>query len=106
MQVYRLRRSEETYLGLLRWQVYWLLLERELSGLAIKSIDELPLDKALELFYLHYPTGKKDEHTVEALLAHIGYHTLTIELFAKTCEISPSTTPQRIYELLTGKTPS
>ena len=49
--------------------------------------------------------GRKEEQTVEALLTHIGYHTLTIELFAKTCEISPSTTPQKIYQLLEGKTP-
>ena len=84
------------------WQVL-VTSRKELSGLAVKRIDELPPAKALELFYLYYPGGEKEEGTVRKLLEHIGYHTLSIELFAKICKKSPSTTPQKIYRLLQEK---
>ena len=76
---------------------------KKIPGLYPKQIDELPPDKALELFYAHYPQGLQVEEEVKSLLAYIGYHTLTIELFAKTCRKSPSVNPTLILEKLKGK---
>lgn len=84
------------------WQVL-ITSRKELPGLAVKRLDELPPEEAFELFYLHYPKGKEQAEEVEALLKHIGYHTLTLELFAKTCEKSPSTNPAKILNLLQQK---
>ncbi|MDW3651936.1 MAG: tetratricopeptide repeat protein [Bacteroidia bacterium] len=84
------------------WQVL-ITSRKELSGLAVKRLDELPREEALELFYLHYPQRKYEAEDVESLLEHIGYHTLTLELFAKTCQKSPSTTPEKILKLLQEK---
>jgi tetratricopeptide (TPR) repeat protein len=76
---------------------------KKLPGLYPIHIEELPPEQALELFYLYYPKGKKEESIVNQLLKYIGYHTLTIELFAKSCDISPSTTPQKILQLVHGQ---
>lgn len=84
------------------WQVL-ITSRKELSGLAVKRLDELPPEEALDLFYLHYPQGQQEAKDVEALLEHIGYHTLTLELFAKTCEKSPNTNPDKILKLLQEK---
>ena len=76
---------------------------KEIPGLYQKRIDELPRAEALELFYTFYPQGLKEEEEIKSLLAYIGYHTLTIELFAKTCRKSPSVNPVLILDKLKGK---
>ena len=76
---------------------------KKVPGLYPKPIDELPPAKALELFYAHYPQGLQVEEEIKSLLEYIGYHTLTIELFAKTCRKSPSVNPTLILDKLKGK---
>ncbi|NOT51467.1 MAG: tetratricopeptide repeat protein [Chitinophagaceae bacterium] len=53
------------------------------SGFKIIEIETLPKGKAKELFKAYYK-NPADEKDVEDLLTEIGYHTLTIELLAKT----------------------
>ena len=76
---------------------------KEIPGLYPRRIHELSSDKALELFFIHYPQGYKVKEQIESLIAYIGYHTLTVELFAKTCRKSPSVNPALILEKLKGK---
>ncbi|MEM8523084.1 MAG: tetratricopeptide repeat protein [Bacteroidota bacterium] len=49
------------------------------------ELDFLSPEKALELFYEHY-TREQDDDLVDAILREIDYHTLTVELFAKTIQ--------------------
>ncbi|MEM7512540.1 MAG: tetratricopeptide repeat protein [Bacteroidota bacterium] len=85
------------------WQV--LLTSRQrLNGVTIKKIDELSPEEAKKLFLLHYPAGKNQREDIQALCAYIGYHTLTIELFAKCCQTySLTATPAKILALLKEK---
>jgi len=48
------------------------------------AIHSLPLPQARALFCELYPLGSQSPHEVNQLLDHIGLHTLTIELVAKT----------------------
>lgn len=52
-------------------------------GLPWVRITELKADHAKDLFYAHF-TRDKDDAALEELLRMVGYHTLTIELLAKT----------------------
>ena len=65
-------------------------------------LDVLSPEKAKELFYRHNPNGINHEKDIENLLKHIGYHTLTIELLAKSCQASKLNrfTPSRVLELI------
>lgn len=58
----------------------------ELSDVHIIRLDELSSEEATELFYLHYPKGRSYADDVKELVATIGFHTLTIELLAKSCQ--------------------
>lgn len=68
------------------------------------TIGQLPKDKAMELFLHHAPRAKGDAQVPE-LLELIGYHTLMIELLAKTYEanifldtIADMLTPLKEYD--------
>ena len=67
------------------WKVILTSRER-IPPFPIFELDTLNAEKALELFYTHYTKKDKQEDDVKALLEHIGYHTLTIELLAKLCQ--------------------
>ena len=85
------------------WQVL-LTSRQQLNGFTIKKVDELSPEEAKKLFLLHYPAGKDQLKDIESLCAYIGYHTLTIELFAKCCQThNLSVSPARILALLKEK---
>lgn len=66
------------------WQV--LITSRMmLPGYEVVPLDTISPDAAETLFYAHY-TFDCPAAEVKALLESIGYHTLTVELFAKTLE--------------------
>ncbi len=73
-----------------------------------KILDELPPDEAVELFDTYYKKEYNPE-TLEKFLVLIGYHTLTIELTAKTLERSMGRVTlgdiHRIFEDRTYDTP-
>ena len=73
---------------------------KDIPGLFPKRIDELVPHEAQELFYAFYPSGRSEAEAVKNLLEHIGYHTLSIELFAKTCQKVPSANPSHLLEKL------
>ncbi|MCB0852136.1 MAG: AAA family ATPase, partial [Bacteroidetes bacterium] len=69
------------------WQV--LITSREdLDFVKTFSLDVLDKEEAIKLFLTHYPKAEREMAAVEELLEYIGYHTLTIELLAKTCSTS------------------
>ena len=76
---------------------------KEIPGLYQKQIDELPPDQALMLFYAYYPQGHTVEDEIKSLIAYIGYHTLTIELLAKTCRNNLSANPSHLLKKLEEK---
>ncbi len=64
------------------WQV--LITSRQrLTGYSILPLDKLQPSEARELFLFYYPYPSNSK-AIEKLLEAIDYHTLTIELFAKT----------------------
>ncbi|WP_020597890.1 tetratricopeptide repeat protein [Spirosoma panaciterrae] len=66
------------------WQV--LITSRQtLTGYTVLPLDRLSEEAATKLFTTHYTYSYSSEE-VSALLAAIEYHTLTVELFAKTLE--------------------
>ncbi len=70
------------------WKV--LVTSREkLHGFTEYELGFLSPTDAKRLFYLHYQREQADV-LVEEILEIIGYHTLTIELLAKTCQTHPS----------------
>ncbi|MEL6671673.1 MAG: tetratricopeptide repeat protein [Bacteroidota bacterium] len=84
------------------WQVL-ITSRKDLPGLAKKNLGELSPENAYELFTHYYLPKQGEEKDTETLLAQVGYHTLTIELFARCCAKSPATTPKKILALLEKK---
>lgn len=81
------------------WHV--LVTSREnLSVFAEYQLDSLPRDEAIEMFLKYFPRGAKELKMVDNLLEHIGFHTLTIELLAKTCSNSLRLSVGKIMEKL------
>ena len=70
------------------WKVLVTSRER-LLGFTEYELGFLSKEDAKRLFYLHYQR-ERDDTLVEEILELIGYHTLTIELLAKTCQTHPS----------------
>lgn len=78
------------------WQI--LITSRESLTPFIKyEINELAPEEAEKLFYSLYPAGRKFLEAVKELLLYIGYHTLSVEIFARACQTSPfSLTPEKL----------
>ena len=66
------------------WHVL-LTSRQELGFRHTLRLDFLSADSARKLFYSHY-TWEQDDTTVNAILAYVGYHTLSVELLAKTAQ--------------------
>lgn len=49
------------------------------------TLDVLNPKEARRLFLKHYPNGNEESGALDDLLEYIGYHTLTLEIFAKIC---------------------
>ena len=78
------------YRDLLPGQPQWSVLitsRQQFPGLEEYRLDTLTPDLAAELFTKYY-TGAEESQVLQALLEDIGFHTLTIELLAKTLENS------------------
>ena len=74
------------------WRI--LIISREyINSFIPYRLDVLSPDDAKDLFLTHHPSGKNEIDTVNALIAKIGFHTLTLELLAKFCEIELSSHP-------------
>ncbi len=72
----------------------------QLNGLAIQKLNELPTTEAEALFLKLYPKGQPGDPDILDLLKEIGYHTLTLELLARTCKgfMTPAKLLQQIRE--------
>lgn len=80
------------------WQVL-ITSRQEMSFANILQLGFLSPESAMELFYTNYQLDKNDELIVE-LLKTIDYHTLTIELLAKTFQYRQISSIEKILELL------
>jgi len=66
---------------------YWHVLvtsKDEINGFALQSVDFLPEDAAIALFKQHYGSSNMSDGDIAALVAIVDFHSLTIELLAKT----------------------
>jgi len=82
--------SLSNYKDLLPSQPKWHLLvtsREEISGFHLLPLDFLSEEQAIELFKKHYPLQKLNEQDIKELVQTIDYHTLTIELLAKTAKV-------------------
>ncbi|OJJ19288.1 hypothetical protein BKI52_20970 [marine bacterium AO1-C] len=69
------------------WKV--LLTSRSvLPNMELIRVDKLSSRSARDLFLKHYSVNAEDEKVLEALLREVDYHTLTVELLAKTIQKS------------------
>ena len=70
-------------------QPHWHILitsRQELNGFTMKRLDFLRLEDALLLFKTHYTRNEFSDEQIENLIKAVEYHTLTIEILAKTAE--------------------
>ena len=78
------------YKHLLPTQPNWHLLiasREQIEGYKHYALGFLSADDALALFYTHYTRQQISTQDAETLLKNIEYHTLTIELLAKTAQV-------------------
>jgi len=78
------------YSNKLPGQPNWHLLvtsREEISGFHLLPLDFLSVEQAIELFKKHYPLQKLNEQDIKELVQTVDYHTLTIELLAKTAKV-------------------
>ena len=73
----------------------------KIGGLYRCSVDHLPEEDCRDIFY-HYYVGNHDNHYLDKILRLIEYHTVMLELLAKTANMEEKTL-QEIYELLVQK---
>ncbi|HEY0068128.1 MAG TPA: tetratricopeptide repeat protein [Flavisolibacter sp.] len=59
----------------------------ELEEFHTKRLDFLEEEKALQLFKKHYTLGKLHDEEIRELVKTVDYHTLTIEVLAKTAKV-------------------
>lgn len=71
------------------------------AGYDFISVDELAPGDALALFYRYYKRREKvDEKIVRELLKKIDYHTLLIELLAKSATKNNQLTVERLFQII------
>lgn len=73
----------------------------KIGGLYRCSVDHLPEEDCRDIFY-HYYVGNHDNHYLDKILRLIEYHTVMLELLAKTANMEEKTL-QEFYELLVQK---
>lgn len=73
----------------------------KIGGLYRCSVDHLPEEDCRDIFY-HYYVGDHDNHYLDKILGLIEYHTVMLELLAKTANMEEKTL-QEFYELLVQK---
>lgn len=73
----------------------------KIGGLYRCSVDHLPEEDCRNIFY-HYYVGDHDNHYLDKILGLIEYHTVMLEILAKTANMEEKT-PQEFYELLVQK---
>ena len=79
----------ETHRNNLPKQPLWHVLitsQLHLNGFSLMQTDPLPHDDAMQLFKMHYSRAKLTGEQIAALVRSVEYHTLTIEILAKTSE--------------------
>ena len=81
------------------WHVLVTSRER-LKPFKLIEVEELTMEEAEIFFHELYPAGKNQKDLVLALLNKIGKHTLTLELFANTCEEYEHINPAFILKTL------
>lgn len=81
------------------WKI--LIISREnISGhFRVYDLNFLSVEKSIELFYLYYKRNHNDE-IVDEIVKIVGFHTLTIELLAKTVQANRALNLQKLKELL------
>lgn len=73
----------------------------KIGGLYRCSVDHLPEKDCRDIFY-HYYVGNHDNHYLDKIMGLIEYHTVMLELLAKTANMEEKTL-QEFYELLVQK---
>lgn len=73
----------------------------KIGGLYRYSVDHLPEEDCRDIFY-HYYVGDHDNHYLDKILGLIEYHTVMLELLAKTANMEEKTL-QEFYALLVQK---
>lgn len=73
----------------------------KISGLHGYSVEHLPEEDCRNIFY-HYYVGNHDNYYLDKILELIEYHTVMLELLAKTANMEEKTL-QEFYELLVQK---
>ena len=71
--------------------------------LNIVELREIKKKVAVKLFLQYHPDGKDYRETIEELVEFVGFHTLTIEILARTCENSLTLSPQKVLKRLKEK---
>jgi len=80
----------ENYHDILPKSPQWHILvtsRHELEGFTLKQLDFLDEEDALQLFKKYYTRTDFSDNEIKALLNSIDYHTLTIEILAKTAHL-------------------
>ncbi|OJJ19851.1 hypothetical protein BKI52_15325 [marine bacterium AO1-C] len=80
---------------------YWKVLitsRRTLPNMETVRIDKLSPESATQLFLRHYPEGVNEPQNLQALLEEVDYHTLTVELMAKTLQESWELTLEQMLQ--------
>lgn len=72
-----------------------------IGGLHRHHVGQLPKDDCRRIFY-HYYVGNHDNYYLDKILALIEYHTVMLELLAKTANMEEKTLPE-FYKLLVEK---
>ena len=72
---------------------------QELPHFKKMELDFLLEEDALDLFFSHYTRGERDEELGVEILKTIQYHTLSIELIAKTAHLQRITLPDLLQAL-------
>jgi len=94
----------EKYRDILPKSPQWHILvtsRHELEGFTLKQLDFLDEEDALQLFKKHYTRNDFSDEGIKTLLKAIDYHTLTIEILAKTAHLQHYTLEKLIAALAT-----
>lgn len=81
--------SLKKYLDMLPSQPQWHLLvtsREEINGFHLQQLGLLNEEQAVALFKRYYAPGKLNDQNIKELVMTVGYHTLTIEILAKTAD--------------------
>ena len=83
--------------GLGNWRILTTAYEQVGEKFDVYPLQLLPADEARMLFYRYYEQAELDDTSIDALVGAVGYHTLTIEIMAKTAD-TLGLTPKRLLQ--------